>query len=179
MLLHCLASMNLVSLGCPERSKNGLQIMSITGFHFVTFLVLNLVPFWVPFGHPKFVQKSPAGQCWHFWPLLSSILAPQEASPHNLGCWGVHLEPSGGAFALHFGLPGSHFDPPWLHFEALLGSLGALPMTFASTHILSQRCSEAHADKTMYGMIKPRPGGVRGSVLNIYMYMRGVLNPLW
>ena len=75
------------------------------------------------------------------------------------------------AFALHFGLLGSHFDPPWLHFEALLGSLGALPITCASTHILSQRCSEAHADKTMYDMIKPRPGGVRGSVLNIYIYI--------
>ena len=137
----------LVSLGCPKRSKNGLQIMSITGFHFVTFLVLNLVPFGVPFGHPKFVQKSPAGQCWRFWPLLSSTLAPQEASPSQFG---LLRRPFGaGAFALHFGLPGSHFDPPWIHFEALLGSLGALPMTFASTHILSQRCSEAHADKTM------------------------------
>ena len=81
------------------------------------------------------------------------------------------MDASGGAFALHFGLPGSHFDPPWLHFEALLGSLGALLVTFASTHILSQRCSEAHADKTMYDMIKSRPGGVRGSVLNITILM--------
>ena len=156
-----------VSLGCPKRSKNGLQLMSRTGFHFVTFFVLNLVPFWVPFGHPKFVPKSPAGQCWRIWPLLRSILAAQEAPSRNLGCWGVHLELSGRAVALHFGLPRSHFHPPWLRFEALLGSLGALLVTFASPHILSQRCSEAHADKTMYDMIKSRPGGVRDRVIDI------------
>ena len=98
---------------------------------------------------------------------LEFHLGGPRSSPHN-SQFGLL---SGGTFVLHFGLPGSHFDPPWLHFEALLGSLGALPITFASTHILSQRCSEAHADKTMYDMIKPRPGGVRGSVINIWTHM--------
>ena len=60
MLLHCLVSIHFGLFGAPKTIQKRNQIMSITGFHFVTFLVLNLVPFGVPFGHPKFVQKSSA-----------------------------------------------------------------------------------------------------------------------
>ena len=165
MLLHCFVPMNFglfwvpktIQKWTPNHVHNRLPFRHV----FSAQLGPILGPFWAPQIRPKIA-------CLAMLALLAALelhFGTPRSSPSQLGLLRRPFGAlRGGAFALHFGLPGSHFDPPWLHCEALLGSLGAFPMTFASTHFLSQRCSEAHADKTMYDMIKPRPGGVRGSV---------------
>ena len=131
MLLCYLTLVDFGPLGAPKTNQiwiqngvhNGSPFRDVLGTQFGPVLG----PFWAPKNRPKITS---AALLAHLGTLKFHLGGPR-ISPSQLG---PLMRPFGtlrGAFVPHFGLPDSHFDPPWPPFEALIGPFGALQAAFA------------------------------------------------